>query len=220
MIKCVVFDFDGVLVDSNAVKRKAYFDIFASFSGIHPIVEAVLKNKRGGDRYQIIDGIVRQLVVTGFLTADDQIGELTKAYAERYNHICEEYAATCREIAGTSVCLPQLAKRYVLYVNSATPEEPLRRIIHRRGWEGYFRDVLGRPRTKTKNLAQILEREMISGAEVVFVGDNEEDLDAARQCGCQFLGMVHNTSQFESQPLHSVRDLSELEGVINEMDCG
>jgi phosphoglycolate phosphatase-like HAD superfamily hydrolase len=218
MIKCIVFDFDGVLVDSNAVKRSAYFDIFAPLGVTRPVVEAALEANRDGDRYQIIERVLHQLGVAGFLTTGDQIGELTKRYAEQYNHICEEHAATCPEIAGTSVCLPQLAMCYVLYVNSATPEEPLRRIIHRRGWENYFKDILGRPRTKAENLAHILEREMISGVEAVFVGDNQIDLDAAIQCGCQFVGMVHNTSQFESALLRSVRDLSELTAIINQLN--
>ena len=218
MITCVVFDFDGVLVDSNVVKRNAYFDIFAPLGATRPVVGAVLEDNRDSDRYQIIEHILRRLVMAGFLSADDQMDELIGKYAEQYNDICEEHAATCREIAGASECLPRLFRRYALYVNSATPEEPLRRIIHRRGWECYFRDVLGRPRTKTENLTKILEREMTSGAEVVFVGDNQQDLDAAHQCGCQFVGMMHNTSQFGFEPSYVVRDLAELETTIKQME--
>jgi len=218
MIRCVVFDFDGVLVDSNVVKRNAYFDIFTSLGATRPVVEAVLEDNRDGNRYQIIECILRRLVTAGFFSARSRLDKLVTKYAEQYNDICEKYAATCREIAGVSTCLSRLARRYALYVNSATPEDPLRRIICRRGWEIYFREVLGCSHTKTDNLRQILERERISCTEVVFVGDNQQDMTAALQCGCQFVGLVNDTSQFESEPSYIIHDFSELETTIEQID--
>ncbi len=218
MLKVVVFDFDGVLVDSNVVKRNAYFDIFTSLGDTRPVVGAVLEDNRDGNRYQIIECILQRLVTAGFFSARSRLDKLVTKYAEQYNDICEKYAASCREINGVSTCLPWLAMRYVLYVNSATPEEPLCRIIRQRGWKCYFREVLGCSHTKTDNLRQILERERISCTEVVFVGDNQQDMTAALQCGCQFVGLVNDTSQFESEPSYIIHDFSELETTIEQID--
>ena len=219
MIKCVVFDFDGVLVDSNAVKRGAYFDIFPSLGGTHPAVEAVLGRNRDGDRYEIIGAILRRLIDRGLLRLKNStITDLTRVYAEQYNSICEEFAATCREMPGVSPSLPELSRRYVLYVNSATPEEPLLRIIRRRGWEGYFRGVRGRPRTKTENLVRISESEGVTNSETVFVGDSQGDLEAAAQWGCHFVGLLSDTSAFESEPNYTIRSLSDLQEIIDYLD--
>ena len=78
--------------------------------------------------------------------------------------------------------------------------------------------MLGRPRRKSENLVWIMRRERIPGSEVVFVGDSQQDLDAACQCGCQFIGMVHNTSQFASEPPYIIRDLVELAATIEQME--
>ena len=219
MIKCIIFDFDGVMVDSNAVKRSAYFDIFASFNGAQLVVEEVLGNNRDGDRYQIIAAILRKLIDTGSLSLENNtITDLMRFYARQYNGICEEYAATCREMPGVSLSLPQLARRYALYVNSATPKEPLRRIIRRRGWEVYFRGVHGRPHTKTENLARILESAKVRSSETVFVGDSQSDYETAIQGDCHFVGLVSDSSELESKPNFSIRTLSDLQKIIDHLD--
>ena len=210
VIKCIVFDFDGVLVDSNRVKRNAYFDIFASLKAPGSALEAVVEANREGDRYQVIDQILRRLIATRILVPEHAIDTLIQKYAEDYNSICEEYAATCSEMPGVSACLPELATKFPLYVNSATLESSLRRIVHRRGWCTYFRDVLGRPWTKIEILMHIMEQEKTCNLEVVFVGDEERDFAAAEEVGCWFVGFLHATSHFESSLVHRIRNLSDL----------
>lgn len=217
LIKVLVFDFDGVLVDSVAVKRGAYFDIFAGVSNVRVVVERVLKENSGGDRYYIINNILLQLVEDGLLTSNDDISRLCKFYAEEYNRICEKHAANCSEMSGVSKSLPFLAERYALYINSATPEEPLKRIIIRRGWQKHFRDVLGRPRTKVENLEKIMKREKIDSDAVVFVGDEQHDMNAALQYGCHFVGIHAVPSLFDPQPLHTINGISEIKNLLSHL---
>lgn len=219
-VKVIVFDFDGVLVDSVAVKRGAYFDIFAGISNprnARVVVERVLRENRGGDRYHIISNILLQLVEDGLLTSNDDISRLCEFYAEEYNRICEEHAASCSEMSGVSESLPGLAEHYELYINSATPEEPLKRIIAKRGWQECFREVFGRPGTKVENLEKIMKREKIDPDEVVFVGDEQRDMDAALQCGCHFAGIHAAPSPFDHQPLHTISVISEIKGLLSRL---
>ena len=51
--RCLSFDFDGVLVDSNAVKREAYFSIFAGVDGSRQAVEAACRALPAGDRFDM-----------------------------------------------------------------------------------------------------------------------------------------------------------------------
>lgn len=213
MTTCVVFDFDGVLVDSNAVKRRAYRDIFASVAGSEPVVESVLESNTDDDRFGVIRSILERMDRDGSLTPG-RLEALVAEYSERYNIICEEHAATCAEIPGASAALARLAQRHPLYVISATPEEPLRRIVKRRGWSGFFRDVLGRPRTKSENLARVIRAEGVDGGQMVFVGDGRRDLDAARQAGCRFVGVRNAFNDFDPGGLTMVNDLTRLPELV------
>jgi phosphoglycolate phosphatase-like HAD superfamily hydrolase len=212
MTACVVFDFDGVLVDSNAVKRRAYRDIFADAPESEAVVEAVLQSDTDDDRFGVIRAILRGLNREGHATAEQDL--LVAEYGERYNTICEEHAATCSEVRGASSALARLAKSHPLYIISATPEVPLRRIVKRRDWSRYFREVLGRPRTKGENLARVIRREGIKGERIVFVGDGRRDLDAAREVGCRFVGVRNEFNDFDPAGLTMVDDLTGLVEVI------
>jgi phosphoglycolate phosphatase-like HAD superfamily hydrolase len=213
MTACVVFDFDGVLVDSNAVKRRAYYDIFASVPGSAAVVDSVLGSDKEGDRFAVIRAILRGLTLEGRGEPPD-VDRLVAGYGERYNDICEAHAATCPEVRGASAALAKLSGRHPLYVVSATPEDPLRRIVNRRGWTGHFRDVLGRPRTKRDNLAQVMAREGIGGGQIVFVGDGRRDLDAAREAGCRFVGVRNEFNDFDPGGLTMIDDLTGLAELV------
>lgn len=216
MIKLIVFDFDGVLVDSNAVKRNAYFDIFAPLGNIREIVATRLTQEREGDRYQVIASILQRLADIGLSWGSDALSDAVVRYAEQYNRICETHTAICREIPGALECLQFLANDYALYVNSATPEGPLQRVIHKRGWTPYFRNVLGSPATKIENLNKITQKMNANSNEMVFIGDSQRDFTAARACGCHFLGMRNLDNDFDSQDLILLDDLYSLREVIFE----
>lgn len=215
MTRCVVFDFDGVLVDSNAVKRQAYSDIFAhlgpSASGT---AHSVLHGDVDSDRLQLIRRILSTLRDEGARLPPGSLDDLVTQYAERYNDICEEHAATCAEVAGASEAIERLGSAHALYVVSATPEVPLRRIVERREWTRSFRDVLGRPRGKREHLRFVMEREGIQGTDVVVVGDGQRDLDAARGAGARFVGVRNAFNDFDSTSLLMIDDLRPLPGLI------
>ncbi|MDD5131494.1 MAG: HAD hydrolase-like protein [bacterium] len=209
MVKVVIFDFDGVLIDSNAIKREAYYQIFASLDNSRGAISACLQEEREGDRYHVIRRILQRLC--------PQAGEEeVSSYAKNYGIICEARTSTCREIPGASACLDCLAGKYDLYINSATYEDSLRRVVYKRGWDHYFREVLGSPRTKVENLARIMKCQKVAGQEMVFIGDSQRDLNAAQTCGCHFVGIKNADNDFKAKNLVLLDDLYTLDKVILE----
>ncbi len=215
--RCVVFDFDGVLVDSNATKRRAYFEIFADLDPTGELVRAAVATHGDGDRFQLIGAICERLVAAGQLPTHGATAATAADFATAYNEICEEFAATCAEIGGASAALEVLAPRCALYVNSATPQAPLRRIVARRGWEQHFRAVLGRPRSKVENLQDALEREGLAPHQAVMVGDGRHDIAAARTLGCRFVGVRNSFNDFDTAGLPMLDDLHGLPALLAEL---
>jgi phosphoglycolate phosphatase-like HAD superfamily hydrolase len=108
-------------------------------------------------------------------------------------------AKRCPEKPGAQKALEALSKRYRLYLNSTTPEDGLREIVHVRGWASYFVGVFGYPHEKTGTVKRIIEREKVESAEVVVIGDGESDRKAAMHNGCPF---VYVNAGFRFEGLH------------------
>lgn len=185
--RAVVFDFDGVIVQSNALKRKAFFDIFPA--GAAAAVESVLAAHREKSRFAII-ALALAAWRPGEHAPDDLGSPAVAALAEDYNRIVEQGAIACPLVLGAGETLARLDGRLPLYLNSATPQPSLRRIVAARGLNAHFRDVLGAPASKEDNLAAILaDLGLKDGAGIVVVGDGRADLRAAQGFGCRFIGI-------------------------------
>lgn len=213
MTKCIIFDFDGVLVDSIKIKRDAYFEIFEAFGEkALEVVESVLETEYAADRYQVIE--------TTLLSLDDSErtgnSRRTQELVKRYGSICEQRVSVCPEMVGALDVISSLSELYPLYVNSATPEDSLRRLIAKRSWADYFEGVLGSPRRKIQNLLKILKHQNIQGNEALFVGDSQADWDAAAHTGCCFLAMVNDTDRFSSLQPYRIQELPELLDLLED----
>jgi phosphoglycolate phosphatase len=214
-VKCVAFDFDGVLVDSNAIKREAYFEIFESLgSDGSQIVCRVLARDGERDRYDVIRAIVGEALATERFGDSRSEDALVTRYVREYHAVCDERVASCNEIPGASEVLPRLAGRCALYVNSSTPDDPLRRAIRRRGWQSHFRGVYGSNHRKVDNLARAVRREGVEPGAAAFVGDAEIDRCAASRAGWRFIAMEHADNGFKETPACLCADMYEVEAAV------
>jgi len=219
MIRGVVFDFDGTVVDSNEIKRRAFFEATEAFDPTGATVEAALAAPDPGDRFDILGRVARELAAVGAAPAGRSAEAFGRALAEEYGRICEEAIAAADEIPGALEALGWLEARGVArFVSSATPEAPLRRVVARRGLEPWFDGVYGRPAPKTEHLAAIAGRTGAAPDELLLVGDGEDDRQAARAFGCVFAGVVRVPGgRFAALPEHRLDDLRGLPALCERL---
>jgi phosphoglycolate phosphatase len=211
-LRCVIFDFDGVLVLSNAAKRRAYFTIFAPHGAVAADIEAVLADPRFVDRHDVIGGVLARI------RPGQHDEALAAALVAQYGRLCLEAQGHGPERAGASALLARWSSQLGLYLNSATPELPLQEAVGARRWNGYFRGVFGRPADKVRNIARALEAEGVTAAEAVMVGDGRGDREAAARAGCRFIAVESDGNDFLG-PLPMVRELAELDGMFRDLSA-
>lgn len=170
-------------MDSNDLKRDAFFQVLAGSLASDGLITAVLEDLPSADRIGIIEETLRR--AHGSPPQPPEV----QALAAAYNHICETGAAECAEMPGATDLLRTLGRDLPLHLNSATPVEPLRRIIERRQWTGFFASICGRPTSKLDNLRRIARSSGTPASHMVLVGDNGEDASAAREFGCAFVAV-------------------------------
>ncbi|MFH1820690.1 MAG: HAD-IA family hydrolase [Candidatus Nealsonbacteria bacterium] len=213
MIKVIVFDFDGVIVDSNQVKYDAWFEVFPSGEEIKKTVIQVLDKHRERSRFFIIKEILIELKNKGLLDFDNIDVEVF-FYAKKYNDIVESETINCKEVKGAKESLEPLLKRFPLYINSGTPLDKLKLIIQQRSLSVFFKNIYGSPGSKIENLSEILRREKIKGSEVLVVGDGWSDLESAQKFGCKFIGIRNSFNNFIAQDFDILDDLQNLPNLV------
>ncbi|AMV29883.1 Pyrophosphatase PpaX [Gemmata sp. SH-PL17] len=168
--KLVIWDFDGTLADSlpSAV---SIFNRLAPEMGIKPI----------GDLSAAREFSTRQFLKQHGIS----LWRLPRL-VRKYQAIAAESADQLKLIEGIPAALAALASAGVrLGVLSSNREDNIRRCLRANGVEQHFAFVIGYPRLfgKAKALKRILRAERTDRADVLYVGDELRDVEAAKKAG-------------------------------------
>ena len=204
-MRLVVFDFDGTLVNSNAVKLDMFYAYSRFDSGGVERMRRIL-GRVAGDRYAIWDAYVRER--DGISYHISTVRQIVQDFNESVN----KAIALAPEMPGASALLQELEKSGVhVALSSATPLEDLRSVLDQRSWIGRFNSVSGSPATKFETLQYLIKTLDVRAEEVAVVGDGEDDRESAGALGCNFypVGEGRGTS-----PQSKIYNLHELCGVL------
>ena len=224
-IKNIIFDFDGVLVDSNEIKKQAFFDIFSDISDIknsqNIISEVHADDKK--TRFGLVEEALKKLKNSKLIDYKDLEKEKEK-YISKYSNLVEEKIIEGDEIFGAEESLKKLFGIYDLFIVSATPEENLKKIVVGRGLIKYFKEVCGIPQgdfccDKGPCLERMIEEQNIKTSESVFVGDSNQDIICAKGKNITFIGVINDSNDFESRKdiQYKLNDLYDLPQLIRRI---
>lgn len=203
-----VFDFDGVIADSVEVKTNAFAKIYSQYGD--DVVNSVIfhHRKHGGmNRFDKFNYYHDK-----FLGKTISPKEL-RVLSDRFSAIVVEDVIASKEIPGVKIFLEKFCTDKKCYINSATPEAEIYKIIGGRELKHYFEGVFGTPASKYTNLCKI--HKLNPGMErndFVFFGDSLSDLDAANQYGIYFIGV--NSSKY-----NVLSGCVPYESLITDFNC-
>lgn len=183
-IKAIIFDFDGVILDSVNIKTEAFRLLFNEFSiEIQDKVVAHHIKNGGMSRFDKIKFYFREYINKPLSE------ELFQEYLQRFETIVYNKVLACDFIPGCLEFLDLHKNEITYFVVSATPYNELVKIIKKRGVTKYFKAVYGSPISKSENINTILDTYKIHKEEVFYIGDSINDFEACIQSGILFVGV-------------------------------
>ncbi len=181
----LVFDFDGVLVESVDVKTRAFAALYEEHGqGVAAAVVAHHLAHGGLSRFEKFRHCHR-----AFLGRELSGGE-ERALGGRFAALVEDAVVAANWIPGAREFLETWSARLPIYVASGTPEDELLRIVERRSMARYFAGVRGAPAKKDELIAGFARAAGLAPGRVLMVGDSTTDYEGAVQAGADFLGIA------------------------------
>jgi phosphoglycolate phosphatase-like HAD superfamily hydrolase len=190
MITTIIFDFDGVIVDSVDIKAQAFCHVFRDQpESIRRQIVDLHVNHSGMSRYEKF-----RIIYHAFLNRVVTDVELERLSAE-FSQFCVDKVVKVAYVAGAFEFISNHYTDYDLFVASSTPETELKDIVNRRGIDRFFKGIYGTPRTKLDICRMILQQNHCSPEEVAFIGDSIGDYEVALRCGTHFIARIDNSSK-------------------------
>ena len=212
MYRYLVFDFDGVLAETNDIRFQGFADLFADLpvEAMARFMEFVQANG-GLSRY----GKIRHLHshILGRPLPEPEVDVL----AQQYSKLVAERVAEAPAVPGPLEFLAGYADRFEFAVISGSDQNELRQVCRARGIDGYFRAILGSPIEKTENIVELLSARAWDRQACLYVGDSTNDYDAAAEAGIGFIGRNSGLVDWKDRDAVWVSSLAELPAAIEEL---
>jgi len=207
MIKGVVFDFDGTLIDSMKLIYRVFNDALKK-RGL-PQIELDLLGRMAGRP-------IAEIMRLKADVSESTVKEVQQDMFEGYMQYCK---TDCQLLPNARSVLEELRSRGIkVGLFTTTPRMPLEVVINRFGLEDYFDIILAKEDVKTKpnpeGLERIIREFNIRKEEGLYVGDSPADILAGKAAGVKTIiiptGISTTEHLKEKNPDSMITDLEQL----------
>ena len=190
-IKAIIFDFDGVILDSVNIKTLAFEEMYSEYG--------VEIKKKVRDYHLLHGGVSRfekiRYFHKVFLRTELSDSDLQKL-TNKFSTLVFEGVCNSKYIAGSLEFLKYSSSKFLTFICTGTPQNEIEDILKRKNLSNYFNEVFGSPKNKVTIIKNILKKYDLNFNEVLFIGDAMTDYKAAKETRINFVGINNNETTF------------------------
>ena len=195
MIKNILWDFDGVILDSMPIRDYGFRKIFESYT--EELVEEFIKYHRlngGLSRFHKIKYFYNTLL------SKDISKEQIQEYADKFTIIMKEQLINKKYLIQDSVdFIKSNHKNYNFHIVSGSEHHELNYLCEKLDLAECFLSINGSPTPKNDLVKNLLEQEQYNKEETILIGDSINDYDAAIINGISFYGFNNEELREKSE---------------------
>ena len=181
-MKVLIFDFDGVIVESSQIKHDCFLHAASKLGGdkIRSELDLALRTKLvGAERSRVADWFVKK----------------TEGRVHKETYL-QEFVSQLKSLEAKICLVPgflDFFKKQVVNAKaaivSAAPKSDILRILDLQGVSPHlFTSIQGsEDGTKVEGIRKVLQELQVPSQDCVFYGDMPSDYEAAKECGVPFV---------------------------------
>lgn len=183
MIKNIIFDFDGVILDSMPIRTEGFKKIFENYDNkkVEELISFHLING-GLSRFVKIKYFFEELLETSI--SEEEIN----FFADKYSKIMKEKLINEKYLIRETVDFIKNNNNIKMFIASGSEEKELRLINESLQLSKYFLGIFGSPKNKIDIVKSIIKDNKLNKNETILIGDSINDYDAAIKNDIRFFG--------------------------------
>ncbi len=184
MIKNILFDFDGVILNSMKIKGDGFVELFKKYPQEKvKLLETYHYANGGVSRFEKIRYFFRDIGKTEI--SEPEVESLATQFGEI---IAEKLFDTANLIADTIAYIQQNCDKYNCHIVSGAEHHELNNLCTHFKIADYFKSIEGSPTIKSDLIRNLLQKNSYQPHETILIGDSINDYEAARANGIAFYG--------------------------------
>lgn len=183
-IKTIFWDFDGVLMDSNAVRDVGFERVLSEFPKEQVEQLLAFHQANGGlsryVKFRYFFEEIRNESIT-----DDEI----VIWAERFSLIMRKLLVNPKLLINETLnFVKENQGKYIMHITSGSDQGELRYLCQSMGIDQLFTSIHGSPKPKKELVKELIEMDGYKKEECVLIGDSYNDFEAATFNEINFMG--------------------------------
>ena len=200
--KVILWDFDGVLMNSNEVRDLGFEKVLVDYPKEHVAKLMQFHRKNGGlSRYVKFRFFFEEVLKQTATDSEIQV------LADGFSVIMKELLTNKELLIKDS--LNFVKKHYAsipMHIVSGSDQAELRYLCKEMGIDIYFKSIHGSPTPKNTLVKEVIESNGYLKEELVLIGDSMNDYEAAKVNGIDFYG--YNNPEFSSSMMDIIDSFS------------
>ena len=185
----IIFDFDGVILNSHKVKTDAFEKIFSNYGkAIGKKAKNYHLKNIGKSRFLKFKYILNNTLK--YKSSKDLIKDLDK----EFSNYCDNKIFKLKISKNLIEYFKKNYKKKNFFISTGTPQKKIEEIIKKKKIKKFFKEVYGSPTKKVTHINKIISKYRNKN-KTIFIGDSKEDYKAAKICGINFILKLNSESK-------------------------
>lgn len=208
-VKFILFDLDGVLLDSLNLKGEVFIEVFSSYSQFSSKIMQYHLANGGVTRRRKIEYIYK--LVTESTPNEETLDALTV----KFSNILNSRLSDIKLFPGASQVLASLTKMgFKLFSISSMPTIEAESILQNLEIKKFFSGILDTSSGKIAAVSKFIQGNSILNNNIIYIGDSREDFICAKTFDLTFILVNNDNFEEVDRNIIKIQTLKELTSAV------